>query len=155
MMNEQSFGAKLEEIKPEIKNSLELFEFFLTERSLKKPIDDLAQIVRDMRIVMQRLLNFFLMLSPEHEVELTTLLANQLVDVCDRVPRDGKQDEEYQRYCIEQILVPFEWATEIKLAYADSPEMQRMLAADIPILRPFDYGLQGKMAILQPKAKQR
>ena len=142
-----SMPEKFAEIIPEVKNILEVFEFYLVERNLKKPIDKLADVIRDMRIIEQRLLHFFMKLDTTDEELFTNALASDLAERAESVQSDS--DEEYVKYCIEQILVPFEWAEEIKLAYADSPEMQKMLAADIPILRPFDYGLQGKMAVLR------
>ena len=142
-----SMPEKFSEIIPEVRNLLEMYEFYLVERNLKKPIEQLTEIVRDLRIIIQRLLNFYLDLSTSDEELFAKALAYDLTE-------KGKSltpDEEYIMYFVEQTLVPFEWATEIKSAYADSLEMQKMLAADIPILRPFDYGFQGQMKVLHAK----
>ena len=83
MKNKSKKSYKPTAINAEVKNLLEMFEFYLMERQLNKPIDILATAVRDIRIIIQRLLiNHFLKLGPEEETKFCVALASMLANRC-------------------------------------------------------------------------
>ena len=135
----------------EVLNLLDMFEFFLTERQLGRPIEVLGESVHDMRLIIGRLLaDYFLGLAAEEEERFCSALALMLADRCQAVPMEGDdEDQKYCDYCIAEILTCFEQAQEIKAAYPDDPVFQKILALDIPILRPFDYGLRGRLKLVK------
>jgi hypothetical protein len=142
-------------IEGEVKSLLDMFEFFLTERQLGKPIDSLGEAVKDIRIIIGRILvDYFLKLNEHEEEKFVSALAAMLADRCTGLPFDSDEDKAYQDYCVEQVLIAFEYADEVKRSYPEDHVLQKILALDIPILRPFDYGLQGKLKVLE-KHKRR
>ena len=142
--------------KKDVQNLLDMFEFFLTERQLGKPIEELGESVRDMRLIIGRLLaDHFLGLEDEEETRFCSALALMLADRCQAVPMEGDEDRKYVDYCIAEILTCFEQAQEIKAAYPDDPVFQKILALDVPILRPFDYGLRDKLRLIKSGKKRR
>ena len=159
------FSAKLIHMKPrsrrevfphhrrsvdeEVGNLLEMFEFYLVERSLGRPVEALAEAVRDMRIIVGRLLlAHFIRMEEEQEADFCARLATMLAERCTRLPSEQKGDREYYDYVIGEILAAFEWAQEIKGEYPDDEEIQLLLMQDIPVLRPFDYGLKGRLRLI-------
>ncbi len=139
-------------INNEVKNLLEMFEFYLTERQLGKAVEDLAIAVRDMRIIIQRLLlDYFINLSPDEESRFCTALASLLASRSIKIPNAAKEDRKYFDYCIGEILTCFQWAQEIKAQFPEDNQTQRTLLLDIPILRPFDYGRRSKIRIVKHK----
>jgi len=152
---EKKIKAPLRPVESEVRNLLDMFEFFLTERQLSKPIDALGESVKDMRIIVGRLLvDHFLSLTPAAETRFCASLADMLADRAAELPADREEDRNYNAYCIGEILTTFEYAQEIKSAYPGDPILQKMLALDIPIMRPFDYGLRGKLKLVPGKKKR-
>lgn len=149
----------MEPLKPveiDVKSLLEMFEFFLTERHLCKSIEALGRCIRDMRIIIGRVVvDHFLRLSTAEEERFIEALATMLADRSAALPFDDDDGGKYYDYCIEQILLGFEYAQEIKESYSDDPVLQKILSLDIPILRPFDYGLKGKLKLVNQKKKKR
>lgn len=138
-----------------VKNLLDMFEFYLTERQLGRPIDKLGESVRDLRILIGRILiDYFLRLDAKDEEKFCSALAAMLAERAERVPTEDRADGEHVNYCITEIITSFEYAHEIKENFPDDPVFQKMLALDIPILRPFDYGLKGKLKIIPPQKKK-
>lgn len=153
---DKAMNASLLPVEDEVRNLLEMFEFFLTERHLGKPVDDLGESVRDLRLIVGRLLaDHFMALPAKEEAKFCSALAAMLADRAASLPLDHEGDTEYIDYCIGEILTGFEYAQEIKAAYPDDSVLQKILALDIPILRPFDYGLKGRLALVKPKKKKR
>jgi hypothetical protein len=143
-------------IETDIKNLIDMFEFFLTERHLEKPIEAIGRCVRDLRIIIGRIVvDHFLKLTPKEEERFCEALAQVMTDRCAALPFSTDEDKAYQSYCLEQILVSFEYAAEIKRAYSDDPVLQKILSLDIPILRPFDYGLQGKLKVVEKQKRKK
>lgn len=139
----------------EVKNLLEMFQFYLTEREIDKPIETLGEAVKDLRIIIGRILSdHFMHLSAEEEARFCSSLALMLAESAAHLPMGIGKDGEYVNYCISEILTAFEYAQEIKTMYPDDPIMQKILALDIPILRPFEYGTRGKMKLV-PSSKKR
>jgi|GEM_PF-1602960 len=156
MKESNEMRAPLVPVRSEVKNLITMFEFYVSQRAKGKPIETLAESVRDMRLIIGRLLiDHFLGLSNEEGQKFTAALAEMLADCCEVLPDLKRQDEDYYNYCIEEILTPFEYAKEIKSEFADDPVLTKMLALDIPILRPFDYGLRGSFKVLRPRKKHR
>jgi hypothetical protein len=145
----------LHPVEEEVFNLLEMFEFFLDERQLGKPIEMLADSVRDLRIIIQQLLfEYFLGLSKSKEEAFIVGLAKALAKRSERIPVENKEDKRYVKYCISEVLTSFEWAVEIKKEFPEDQSTQRILAMDIPVLRPFDYGLRSKIRLVAaPKKK--
>jgi hypothetical protein len=153
---EMRIETSLRQAKKEVRNLLDMFEFFLTERQLGRPIEALGESVHDMRLIIGRLLaDHFLGLSAEEETRFCSALALMLADRCQALPVEGEEDRRYCDYCIAEILTCFEQAQEIKAAYPDDPVFQKILALDIPILRPFDYGLRDKLRLVKTGKKRR
>jgi hypothetical protein len=139
----------------EVRNLLEMFEFFLGERQLGKPIDALGEAVKDMRLIIGRILvDHFLSLPPAQEAKFTAALAAMLADRAATLPAERGDDRDYSDYCIGEILTTFEYAQEIKAAFPEDRILQKMMALDIPILRPFDYGLRGKLKLIPTKKRK-
>lgn len=143
-------------INNEVKNLLEMFEFYLTERQLGKPVDALAAAVRDLRIIIQRLLlDYFINLTPDEESRFCTALASLLAARSTRLPNVTDEDKKYIDYCISEILTCFQWAQEIKSEFPDDYPIQKTMLLDIPLLRPFDYGIRSKIMVVRPKRPKR
>ena len=139
-----------------IYNLLDMFEFFIVERQLAKPIDDLAEAVRDLRIIIQRLLLEYVMsLTAAKTDRFAAALAVVLAKRAAAIPAQSAEDKKYAKYCIGEIITAFEWAVEIKKQFPRDPEAQRILALDIPVLRPFDYGLRTKIRLVRPPKRKR
>jgi len=138
-----------ESVEKDVSSLLDMLEFYLTERQLKKPIGVLGDAVRDMRLIVGRIIvDYFLKLSLEDEDKFCSDLADMLVDRSSTVPVENEGDRTYHDYCTGEILTAFEYAMEIKKTYPEDHVLQKMLALDIPILRPFDYGLQDKFQVI-------
>jgi len=147
MKKAESARRSSRSIDREVKDLLEMFEFFLAERQLGKPIGDLGDIVKDLRILIGRILiDHFLDMPPKDGSRFLKSLAAMLADRAASI--EGEGDGRYVDYCIGEILTPFEYAAEIKSSYGDDPVMQKILALDIPILRPFDYGMRGRLKLV-------
>ncbi len=140
----------LEPVHEEVFNLLDMFEFYLDERAFNKPIEILADSVRDLRIIVQQLLlEHFLRLGGAEAERFIKALAVVLAKRSAKVPVENREDKKYMQYCIGEVLTAFEWAQEIKKEYPDDPSTQRILALDIPVLRPFDYGLKSKIRLVK------
>lgn len=154
-MPEKQINSELLPVEDEIKNLLDMFEFFLTERHLVKPIETLGESVKDMRLIISRILiDHFMGLSTENEIEFCSALAEALASRAATLPFNEEEDRKYFDYCIGEILTGFEYAQEVKSIFPDDHVMQKILALDIPILRPFDYALRGKFKIVESKKKK-
>ncbi|MBT3181927.1 MAG: hypothetical protein HN337_05390 [Deltaproteobacteria bacterium] len=152
----EKIDTSLIPVEGDVKNLLDMFEFFLMERHLEKPIESLGEAVRDLRLIIGRILvDHFLKVEAEEEAKFCAALATMLADRCAELPVEGGLEQSYQDYCISEILVSFEYAQEIKEAYPDDTVLQKILALDIPILRPFDYGLQGKLKVIEKQKKRK
>ncbi len=159
-MKKKKKTEKMTAVNGEVKNLMEMFEFYLMERQLDKPIETLGVALRDIRIIMQRiLLQHFIHLPPEEESRFCLALAKMLASRCAELPNVTSKDREYFDYCIGEVLGCFEWAQEIKAEYPDDKVVQETFILDIPLLRPFDYGLRKKMHDVnnkpKPKAKKK
>jgi len=146
----------LKPIEEDVFNLLDMFEFYLMERRLEKPIEILADSIRDMRIIVQRILmEYFLETKKKDEDKFIKALAAVLAKRSMRIPYDSRADKKYIDYCVGEMITAFEWAAEIKKEYPNNPDIQRILAVDIPVLRPFDYGLRAKIRLVPPPRKKR
>ncbi|MFH1874578.1 MAG: hypothetical protein ABH859_05260 [Pseudomonadota bacterium] len=151
-MKKKKKTEKQTAVNGEVKNLMEMFEFYLLERQLDKPIEALGIALRDIRIIMQRiLLHHFIHLPPEEESRFCIALAKMLANRCTKLPNVTEADRQYFDYCISEILGCFEWAQEIKAEYHEDKIVQETFMLDIPLLRPFDYGLRNKLREISPK----
>ena len=143
-------------INGELKNLLEMFEYYLTQRQLRKSITVLGEAIRDLRIIIQRLLTeHFLQLDEEEEAQFCSSLAALLAERSTKLPAVSEADRKYFNYLMSEILTCFEWAQEIKAEFPDDRAIQKLLAIDIPLLRPFDYGLRSKIHVVSPKRRRK
>lgn len=147
---------ELKPVQAEVKNLLSMFDFFLSQRKLGKPIESQSEAVKDMRLIIGRLLvDHLLTLTFEEGERFCKALAAMLTDCCENVPQDDTFDNKYCNYCVGEILTAFEFAMEIKKEFDDDAVLQKMLALDIPILRPFDYGMRGTFKVIESQKRRR
>ncbi|PIR24913.1 MAG: hypothetical protein COX62_04885 [Deltaproteobacteria bacterium CG_4_10_14_0_2_um_filter_43_8] len=138
---EEATGESFKTIEADALSLLDLFEFYLVERDLGKPVLLLQEVVSDLRIVINRiLLRCFFRLPQSLEVNFCTQLAILLTERAELRPSYSPETTKYVDYVISEILLPFEYAQEIKAEHPDNVKLQRLYAEDIPILRPFHYG---------------
>lgn len=139
-------------IQEEMSQVVALVHQYLDGRLRKESISFLNQIIHDLRVLLKEVVtNYFLHLSLPEAKEFKSALADQLTSVCsDLSSRCSKEDEEHHRYCVREVMVCFEWAQQIKEEIPDDPLTQKILAIDIPILRPFDYGLRKAKIVRHP-----
>ncbi len=123
---------------------------YFEARLRRETLSLLNETVRNLRIVLQEVLtDHYLTLPLPKAREFRFALSDQLSNICEELRskhRCSDHDHNHHRYCTREILACFEWAEQIKSEIPDDPITQRVLALDIPILRPFDYGLEkGKL----------
>lgn len=154
--NQLEKNEVLAPVQAEIKNLLSMFDFFMSQRELGKSIEELNECVRDMRLIIGRLLmDHFIGLQRQAGERFCKAVAEMLTDHCADAAQKSPDNEKYCNYCVGEILTCFEYAMEIKREFADDPIFQKMLALDIPILRPFDYGLRGSFKIIGPQKNKK
>jgi len=132
-------------IHQDISQIVGLVKRYFQDKLNNEPISALNLVIHDLRIIMQRVVtDYYLQLSLAEEKRFRGALADQLVSAIGQV-YVGKesQHKEHRQYCVNEILACFEWAEQIKEEVPDDPVTQKILAVDIPILRPFDYGYDG------------
>ncbi|MFA5812877.1 MAG: hypothetical protein WC956_11210, partial [bacterium] len=92
-------------VQAEIANLLTMFDFFLSQRQLGKPIEVLSDSVRDLRLILGRLLmDHFLGLTRDNGEQFCKAMAEMLADRCVSLFERNPDDEEYCRYCVGEIL---------------------------------------------------
>lgn len=115
-------------------------------RLQREMIATLNETIRNLRILLQEILiDHYLVLPLPKAKEFRFALGDQLSNVCEELRQSGngtKEDDHHHRHCTKEILACFEWAEQIRAEIPDDPVTQKVLALDIPILRPFDYGLE-------------
>jgi hypothetical protein len=132
----------------EYKNLLSEFELFLTQRRIGRPVSELQTTVQNMRILIGKIITrHFVSLPPQEELEFTEILTDGLTGICQDLSKGDKSELKYYDYCIAEILLCFEWAQQIK-AEAGDLVTQKIMLQDIPILRPFDYGLRAQFRVI-------
>ena len=129
----------------EMKKIVDMVCRYFQARLQKETLSILNETVRTLRIALQTILtDHYLALPLSKAREFRYALADQLSNVCEEVRSRhncSHHDENHHRYCVKEILSCFEWAEQIKAEIPDDIITQRVLALDIPILRPFDYGI--------------
>lgn len=130
----------------ELKQIAGLFDRYLEDRLNGEPIQLLNENIREMRIAIQHAVtHVFLPLPIDKAREFRRAMADRLTTLCDgKRGRSSSGELQHQGYVVRQILSCFEWAEQIKEEVPDDSITQQVLAVDIPILRPFDYGLGKK-----------
>lgn len=136
----------------EITRFLETFELFITQRKLNKPVIELHQTLHELRMQLIGIITKnFLTIPAEHEPQFCRAFADELTHICREFPQD-EQDRDYYDYCIAEILLCFEWVQQIKQECSGDLITQKVLLQDLPILRPFDYGLRSQMRLVPARA---
>ena len=130
----------------EIKQIVTCVNNYLEARTEKEPMQILNEHIRELRICLQHAITHIVLpLTLDKAREFRLALADQLSTLCDeRRGNVGSGEHHHYDYCLHQIISCFEWTEQIKEEVPDDPITQQILAVDIPILRPFDYGL-GKL----------
>lgn len=125
-------------------------------RLQRESLNLLSEIIRDLRVSLQQIVtNYFFHLSQEKGRQFQTSLADQLNGVCDGFREQcGEDDHKHHKYCMCEVMACFEWAEQIKSEVPDDPITQKVLAVDIPILRPFDYGFGKAKPVTRPSKKR-
>lgn len=142
-------------IQQEMSQVTGLIRCYFKGRLQNEPIQNLNLIIHDLRLMLHQLITDYFMLLPLEEAKRFRLvLADHLANVCGEFYGGGSiEDEEHSRYCIQEVLSCFEWAEQIKEEIPDDPVTQRVLALDIPILRPFNYHHGRKKGVVRPARK--
>ena len=132
----------------EMANIVDGVRRYFEARLRKEAVATLNESIRTLRIVLQQMLTeHFLSLPIPKTREFRFALGDRLSSVCNDVSSSNHctpEDQVHHRYCVSEILACFEWAEQIKEEIPDDPITQKILVVDIPILRPFDYGLGKK-----------
>lgn len=129
----------------------ETFELFITQRKLSKPVTELHQTLHEMRMQLINIITRnFLTIPPSDEANFCRAFADSLACVCKEFPQT-EDDKDYYDYCIAEILLCFEWVQQIKQECTGDLITQKVLLQDLPILRPFDYGLRSHIKLLSPQ----
>lgn len=153
---DKKVNAALIPVEEDVNNLLNMFEFFLTERQFGQSVEALGETVKDMRIIIGRILvDHFMNLDAKEEGKFCTALAGALATRAANLPCENKNDEAYEDYLVGEILTSFEYAQGVKEDYQQDHVLQKILALDIPILRPFDYGLRGRLKVVHGKKRRR
>ncbi len=128
-------------IQQDIAQIVGLVRRYFQDRLTHESIASLSLVIHDLRIVLQRvLIDYYLHLPLDEERRFRGALSDQLIGGINQVyaGRDS-EDREHRQYCLQEILACFEWAEQIKNEVPDDSVTQKILAIDIPILRPFRY----------------
>ena len=132
----------MEHLKEELEVILDSLREFLINKDQNKPLEELHEIIRNLRISLHEfVINHYMPLSLQEGETFQSALADQLVNLCMEM-NDGDEKDPYHDYCIEEIMACFSWAQQIKEEVPHDLITQKVLAVDIPILRPFDYGVK-------------
>ena len=120
---------------------------YLESRLEGAPISVLNELVREMRVQLQNVMTeYFLPLPLEKAHSFRVALEDHLSSLAGELnghAKCGQEDEAHHSYCTREVLSCFMWAEQIKAEVPDDLVTQKVLAVDIPILRPFDYGRKG------------
>lgn len=118
---------------------------YFEARLKKEALSILNETIRSLRVSLQTMLtDHYLALPLPKAREFRYALSDQLLNMCEDIHNQhhcSSQDKNHHHYCVKEILSCFEWAEQIKAEIPDDVITQRVLALDIPILRPFDYGI--------------
>lgn len=142
-------------IHQEIRKVLDLVGNYFDHRLQKQPLQTLNLAVHDLRIVLHRVIMDRFLPLPLHQArEFRAALVDQLMGVCGQYHAKcgDPEEKEHCHVFVKQIALSFELAEQIMEEIPHDPVTQRILAVDIPILRPFDYGIgtAGKIAQQKP-----
>jgi len=141
----------------EIRGVLVLVGKYFDNRLQKQPLQVLNIMVHDLRIALhQMILDHFLPLPLDQAREFRSALVDQLMGVYGQYQSkcSKAEDKEHCHYLIKQIVLSFELAEQIMEEIPHDPITQRILAVDIPILRPFDYGVGVASKVVQDFPKK-
>lgn len=129
--------------KPEVDRIVEHVRRYWRSRLDEGDMAVLSETIRQLRVILQETLTgSFLSLTLSKAREFRFALSDELFNAGnDLKGQCAQNDHNHHRYCIQEILACFEWAEQIKEEIPDDVLTQRILAVDIPILRPFDYNL--------------
>ncbi|MDO8527690.1 MAG: hypothetical protein Q7T03_08395 [Deltaproteobacteria bacterium] len=141
--------TKKSSIQHEMLQVIDLLRHYFKRRLQKESIQNLNLVVHDLRILLHKvIIDHFLHLSLVDAKQFRLGLADQLNNVCGELYGGcSVEDEDHHRYCIREVMACFEWAEQIKEEIPDDLVTQKILAVDIPILRPFDYSSGTKKGI--------
>lgn len=136
-------------VEEDVRHLLEIFEFYLSERHLGRPVSILQSIVQDMRILLGRLLTeYFLQLTEEREAHFCAILTTLLSERAELLPWMNEKERDYIDYVLAELLMPFEWAQEVKAECPHDKLLQRLIAVDIPLLDSFEFRLRDKIRLV-------
>ena len=118
-------------------------------------IQILNQAIHDLRIVIQQIiLDHFILLPLPQGRNFRASLMDQLSNASHECYAGHEGEEkEHRHYFIKEIITCFEWAEQIKEEIPNDPVTQKILAVDIPILRPFDYGFHAGKPLKHPHSR--
>jgi hypothetical protein len=142
-------AASPDHLPEEVTRFFETFELFITQRKLNKPVTELHQTLHEMRMQLIGIIaRSFLTIPASDEAGFCRAFADGLAGICREFPQT-EQDQDYYDYCIAEILLCFEWVQQIKQECTGDLITQKVMLQDLPILRPFDYGLREQMRLLK------
>lgn len=114
-----------------------------TQHTRHEPIPQRNQTVRQLRMITTQLLQDAAGHGISAMQELREAMGKELHDMS-RIGRarcGSPAEEEHLAYCLREIQLAFEMAEQIIAEYPTEPEIAKILIHDLPIFRPFDYGM--------------
>lgn len=130
-------------IHPEMERVVAQVRGYWRSRLNGEEVTALSESIRQLRVLLQETLTgAFLALTLPKAREFRFALSDELTNACNEFKNQCQPDDhQHHAYCVKEIVACFEWAEQIKAEIPDDILTQRILAVDIPILRPFDYGV--------------
>ncbi len=121
---------------------LDATALLITQSRLNTPLEDRQQTLRHLRkLIAQTILDIF-----QKRIAIDSI-RDSLERGLSRVRRDclsgiTAEQIDYAEYCLREIRIAFELAVQVMEEYRNDETVAQIMLRDLPIFRPFDYGVQ-------------
>lgn len=134
----------------DLENLGNLISYLIVQRDLGKPVTKLKEILRDLRLTILSIISsYYKPNSADSNYFFMQEVRDFLADLHDEVKGDNF-DEEYFKYCINEIRQTFENADQIKSA---NPSKRGRLL-NVLILKSFDFKLKPLIRLIKTDSKR-
>jgi hypothetical protein len=123
-------------------NLFDAVSLLLTQYRLHVALLDRQRTIRQVRSLIAAAIHDFLESAPKDLRALRETISAGLAKQEKSASRQDAMHEEYIKYCLREIALAFELADQIYSEFRHKPEVAKTLISDLPILRPFDYGIR-------------